>query len=60
LDQFNRTMKLIDEELANLDAIELRNNIPSTSVQAAKASLFNLKERMEEDAEIGKQILSAV
>jgi hypothetical protein len=53
-------MKLIDEELANLDAIELRNNIPSTSVSAAKTALIDLKTRMEDDREIGEQILSAV
>ncbi len=54
------TLKMIDDEIANLDAIELRGNIPSTSVQAAKASLINLKVRMKEDQEIGKQILSSI
>ena len=60
MDTFNRTLKMIDDELTNLDAIELRGTIPFTSVQAAKASLINLKNRMLEDQEIGKQILASV
>jgi hypothetical protein len=53
-------MSLIDQEIARLDAIELQRNIPFESTASAKAALYNLKQRMEDDAEIGRQLLAAI
>lgn len=58
MDQFNHTMSLIDQEIARLDAIEIQKNIPQTSTSAAKAALFDLKQKMEDDAVIGRELLA--
>ena len=59
MDQFARTMSLIDQQIARLEAIELQRTMPQASTASAKAALFDLKQRMEDDAEIGRQLLAA-
>ena len=58
LDNFSRIMAQIDAEVNRLDEIELTGKLPVISTQSARVALLDLKRKMEEDDQIGRQLLA--